>query len=397
MKQENIREILYALLVLAALVCVSALLGLLNVPALLIGAITIPLYIAYWMSRFGHTMRAQLALNDREYEKCIKICDEGIKILPSQTFLYRFAAASHLQLKNYEEASTYASEAIRMGDKFGQWSYLLRASANLSLGKFEAAIEDANTSAQIGDTKPDVHEVKLAALVSLHRYEEALTELEVFSSQTKDEQNILLYRAHILASMNQIEQASKECTKLFESISPDRVGHGLLIRASLLEREGKVEEAISEMNAAIELLPDAQACYTSRAYFLGRLGRLDEALADLEHAKDLPGPGTVGHREANLARLHLMKDENDKAHEFSKTARDLAPTASGVHATHGLILGRMGKSEEALAALNKAIELDKYNAEAYWFRAEVYEKLGDDEKSVQDQKIANDYGYRPYL
>lgn len=354
-------------------------------------------FIAYWFSRFGHATLAQIALNKGDYQRCIEICDEGIKILPSRNQLYRLAASACLRLKDFRKAFEYASRAIRVGGKFTEWSYLLRASANLSLGEFEAAIEDANASARLGLTQPDVHEVKMTALVSLHRYEEALKELELMSNLSKNEQTILLYRASILTNMNQTDKASETCSKLFESITPELIGHGLLVRASLLGRMGKLEEAIIDMNEAIELIPDEQPCYINRGYFLGQKGRLDEAFTDLHLAQHISCLASQGYCESNLARIHLLKGESEKALQLVTQAAELAPTASGILATQGLILLRTGKANEALPVLNKAIELDKYNGEAHWFRSELYEKLGDQEKAKQDKKVATDYGYIPYL
>ncbi len=47
--------------------------------------------------------------------------------------------------------------------------------------------------------------------------------------------------------------------------------------------------------------------------------------------------------------------------------------------------------------LDKAISINKYYSEAYWFRSQLNEKLGQTEAAQADRKIAEDFHYIPYL
>ena len=59
----------------------------------------------------------------------------------------------------------------------------------------------------------------------------------------------------------------------------------------------------------------------------------------------------------------------------------------------GVNLILAGKNEEALTALNKAIELDPSLSIAYYNRGDVYKRLGQNDKAMADFKVACDGGW----
>jgi tetratricopeptide (TPR) repeat protein len=59
----------------------------------------------------------------------------------------------------------------------------------------------------------------------------------------------------------------------------------------------------------------------------------------------------------------------------------------------GVDLILSGKNEEALTALNKAIELDPSLSIAYYNRGDVYKRLGQNDNALADFKVACDGGW----
>jgi len=59
----------------------------------------------------------------------------------------------------------------------------------------------------------------------------------------------------------------------------------------------------------------------------------------------------------------------------------------------GVDLILAGNNEEALTALNKAIELDPSLSIAYYNRGDVYKRLGQNDKALADFKVACDGGW----
>jgi tetratricopeptide (TPR) repeat protein len=102
----------------------------------------------------------------------------------------------------------------------------------------------------------------------------------------------------------------------------------------------------------------------------------------------------VGHGQSGE---HLRKGELGPALDDAEAATNYFPNLPPVVNTYGLILTRAGQLEKAKTVLDKAISLDPYFAEAYWFRHELHEKLGDIEQADKDKQVAQGYGYKPYI
>jgi tetratricopeptide (TPR) repeat protein len=352
----------------------------------------------WWSSRFGPSFLGRLAFRKGKYEACIRICETGMKLRPKYNYHYRLCAAASQRLGDYARAYEYASDAIAIGGNYTEWSYALRANSDLMMANYEQCISDIDNSLRLGKTDVDVHILKIAALTALHQYETAIDYLEENKQNCKNSQMVTLYRALIFNHMNQHQLAKKECDKLFESVSARQVGLALLVQATIDTDLGNIEPAIDGMNTAIELNPDDRNYYVNRAYILSRAGRLAEAFEDIKHADTLEKKTlSRGILESNLARLNLITNELQRALALTKTAIKEAPTNSAILGTHGLMLLRNGIFDEAQRTLDKAIEIDKYNAEAYYFRAELHEKMGNIEEAEKDKKIALDFSYIPYL
>jgi predicted Zn-dependent protease len=61
----------------------------------------------------------------------------------------------------------------------------------------------------------------------------------------------------------------------------------------------------------------------------------------------------------------------------------VAPDEAWVQERYGAILLRMGKASDALAPLQRAIQLEPYYAESYWLLAKAREGAGDKAAAIQ--------------
>lgn len=90
--------------------------------------------------------------------------------------------------------------------------------------------------------------------------------------------------------------------------------------------------------------------------------------------------------------LGSIGPEKEKPHQLSEAPRtqsDSAVSATNVseaqdHAARGQVLLKSGKSEEALGAFNRAVELDPYNAQALHGRALIYQAANQHEFAIAD-------------
>jgi tetratricopeptide (TPR) repeat protein len=124
----------------------------------------------------------------------------------------------------------------------------------------------------------------------------------------------------------------------------------------LMER---YEEALADLNQAIELSPDDIWAIASRGLTHQQMGRYEEALVDFTRAIELN------------------------------------PDYTFAIASRGLTYQQMERYEEALADLNRAIELDPDDAWAIADRCLTYQLMGRSEEALADRHRALELGVKP--
>lgn len=123
-------------------------------------------------------------------------------------------------------------------------------------------------------------------------------------------------------------------------------------RGACYEKLGVPQRALSDLNAAIALLPDFESAYVYRGLVWGELRDFDRAIADFQQADRLkPGDPLVFN---NLGNAFAAKDD----------------------------------PVQAIANYNRAIELRRDYAQAYYNRASVYSALRDDTRALADYNEA---------
>ena len=143
--------------------------------------------------------------------------------------------------------------------------------------------------------------------------------------------------------------------------------------------------------------PDVAIFLVNRANCLTHLKEYGLAKADLDWAetKKLSVPVHAA-LLATRSRLLLLKGELDGALSAANEALSIHALPT-VHCALAAALLRSGKPAEAKDQASKAIELDKYESEAYWLRAEALTALGETDRGAADRAVAQKYRYIPYL
>jgi arylsulfatase A-like enzyme/tetratricopeptide (TPR) repeat protein len=138
-----------------------------------------------------------------------------------------------------------------------------------------------------------------------------------------------------------------------EGIQKSQIFH---LRAGALRQLGQTEQAIRDYEAAIALDPQSALIREGYAGVLAEVGRTAEALEQAHKAVELDPKSGVGY--ARLCAILTDPQELSKVVEdFAKVVgntRDDAPSRWKL----AQALGRLGRSDEALAQMKKAAELD---------------------------------------
>ncbi len=156
-------------------------------------------------------------------------------------------------------------------------------------------------------------------------------------------------------------------------LRPDEV----LIRRNLartLVSLGRRAEALKEYEWILARIPPDPELYARMGDLLADEGRTDEAAADYRQALLLdPAHGAVRYK---LAELYLRASQLQLAQQVIQEAMRQAPQASWPHDLRGVIEAKLGRTDEALAAFRRSLELDSTNGEAYNDLGTLYDRMG---------------------
>ena len=132
---------------------------------------------------------------------------------------------------------------------------------------------------------------------------------------------------------------------------------GILVSLAKVDVElGNTELGIAKLSAALHQNPSHEEAALTRGYLLERLGRIEEAMADLRNVTDSSPLYESALRGISL--LHLNARDYSSAIDCSQQLLDRTPVESSLHREGAMIQGRafdkLGQVDEAMTSWKKA-------------------------------------------
>jgi tetratricopeptide (TPR) repeat protein len=180
------------------------------------------------------------------------------------------------------------------------------------------------------------------------------------------------------------EEAIKEIDRAIELNPNDPACH--INKGIALGELGRYEEAIKEIDRAIELNPNDPACHNNKGNALGELGRHEEAIEEYNKAIELnpDNPNyhnNIGNALGELGRYKEAIKEIDRAIELN-------PNDPACHNNKGNALGELGRYKEAIEEYNKAIELNPDNPNYHYNKGIALGALGRYKEAIEEYNKA---------
>lgn len=182
-------------------------------------------------------------------------------------------------------------------------------------------------------------------------------------------------RALALREMGFNEEALIEINQAIQ-IDPQR-SDALLIRGNIFFARKKYAEALNDFSQAIKITPDSIDTLLERGKVYNRMGRHTEALADFEQAQKLVLQETSTTSNKNIKNNHTMVFTIKNR----KKLYDIQYIIIYHHA-HTLLL--IGRTQEALDDFNKAIKLYPDDGNLYFERGRIYTFLKSYQEALDD-------------
>jgi tetratricopeptide (TPR) repeat protein len=150
-------------------------------------------------------------------------------------------------------------------------------------------------------------------------------------------------------------------------------------------RKSEFAEAVKEMDILIKQQPRDANHYRFRAELLRVWGKLDKAKKDYQRMTELAPKSAVGYN--GLAEVYLQAGEYDEAREAGTKAAALAPDEWVAFYNLGMIEDRLGRSEDVIKHLEKALALTVPDARhrllIYLYLARANARLGKTEAAAE--------------
>lgn len=157
--------------------------------------------------------------------------------------------------------------------------------------------------------------------------------------------------------------------------------------AYLLLKLGRTEEASAQIDEALKtaLPSDKNLLIQTKALILWKQGRIDDAISEMEDLLKVYENTNV---YAVLGLLYLKKGDYDKALEFNLQAEDFNGSNAMILDNLGASYYFKGEYEKANEIYERVMKLKPVFPEAFYNYARVLDKLGDTEKAIEMAKHA---------
>jgi len=302
--------------------------------------------------------RGYLYTQAGQYDLALKDLDEAIELAPDLPEIWIDRHLANRKLERYEDAWEDISEAINLNPQAGG-PYLMRGVlASHSLGRYEAAIQDLT---QAINSMPEFGvAIGLRGVVYsfMERYDEALLDLgKAIELKTEPLAEFYSIRANVYRSLKRFDEALADTDRALEA-DPDNplwISARIPIYQQLGDLKAMAEayRQISERATTFVRSLREQMAFLSPLVMEQNMGRLASSLG----------------QPPEMAKLFLQGVYSLAEGDEDKAVRRVQAEAAGYQAVAQL---QASQIDQALEALNQAIELDPERWNYWSVRAQVY-------------------------
>lgn len=169
--------------------------------------------------------------------------------------------------------------------------------------------------------------------------------------------NFYLYRAAVLLSVGQADEASRDVAAVLADDPKSATAYGL--RAVIAIAHNDTTQGLTDANRAVELDPASAPALIAQSYALQAQFNIEGAREAAERATTVAPGNALGW--ARLAELWLMQGWRDRSREAADHAHQLAPDLERVHTVAGFAALSEFDTTRARQEFERAIEISPAN------------------------------------
>ncbi len=309
-----------------------------------------------------------------EVEKAVEVYQAWAQIAPEDAeapLLIGLAYAHAGQTEKAIPALERAAQLVEAQETCDPAPMLVLAGLYWQQDDLERAAETYKKALAIDPSNADVHYILGSTYLLQDRWDEAVPSLR----EAVDLRPDFVEALQALGQSYIASESWEEALATYEQL------------AALTPQDASVYLALGDAHSQLGHLEDAAAAYqqavTAEASAVGyvllgltkaQMGDSESAIAAYQQALALDPNHAGAHQSLGLA--YQMQGNPAEAAAAYRKAITLAETAP-LQIQLGTVLGRLGRSDEALAALERALALDPQAAEAHYQMGLIYANQGD--------------------
>jgi tetratricopeptide (TPR) repeat protein len=227
-----------------------------------------------------HQFKADCLHDFNRYEESILELGECIKLEPTNAFYYMEKGTAYLNMNRFEESIAELNQAISLSPKNAK-SLCHRASAFHKLHRIEEAFTDVNKAIEIDSNLCLAYLLKARCFVDIDRYSDAIQCCDK-AIQLKEKAHTYNSIAYVYRSMKKLDEALANVEQALE-LEPT-TAYIIHTKAELLYDLGRYDESIEYCNTSIILDKYCSDAYHHRSLCYMAKNQIQEALVDAQNA-----------------------------------------------------------------------------------------------------------------
>lgn len=298
-----------------------------------------------WLAR-GDVLRLQ-----GRWQEAIAKYDKAISAKPNNYDAWYGKGYALGRLEKWEEAIESLDQAIiAKANNHDAWYW--RGCAFLRLDRYEEA---AGSYQKAISVKPDSYDAWYGSGIALYKmkgYEAAIVSFEKAIQIRTDGAAAMLRLGDAFYQLERYSEALDSYNKSIE-VAPNHY-HTWYRKAGVLVAQEKYVEAIESYDKAIEISPDSYRSWQKRGRVLAKLKRYSEAIDSYDKAIEYGSSDLSFRFETDMLQSEALCDLNPGDYEARQK--------------WAVVLAGMKRFDEAIASIDKALEIKPDNYDAWCWR-----------------------------
>jgi tetratricopeptide (TPR) repeat protein len=308
-----------------------------------------------------------------EYGKSIKVIEEGIAALASDSLPPDGLADAYFRLGWLYDASSQLEQAIDRYDRAIELdpqyarAFLNRGAARHDQGNLDVAIQDYTRAIELDPQFASAYNNRGIARGARYDFDGAIQDFTVALELEPEAPDTYCNRGNVYRDLGDLQTAIRDYTKAVESDPAYALAY--YNRGTAHSDLGETSAALQDLTKAIELDPKYSDAYTNRGIVRKAEGDPEGAIQDYTRAIEL-APGAVNAYNNRGNALYAMGELNAATQDYSK-AIEIDPLYADAYNGRGTTRMAQGELNAASQDYNKAIELAPQSSNPYFGRAIV--------------------------